>query len=419
MNILIGTYEIAGWVSQYKEGFEKLGHNVTTAITEKNPFYQDHDYDIYLHSYINQYKFTKKLNRNQYFLRTIRKIQNKTVDLLYKNHKIKSIVNASYEKYIFNLIDQHDVIIKIWRPFLLDAIENEYIRKSKKKFIQLFVGSDIRYINTFKQEFDVSQWKFPQEFSSSIDECLELIRPAEKFADIIYSVPDQAGLQLKPYYHLQVPVSDNGIKFCNYNRKAPKVLHAPSFPYKKGTDIIEKTLSRLKEEGIEFDFISVRNMPHKQLLELLTDADVLVDEIVGHGPGALSFEAMFSGCAVATRYLSTSPECFRPPVWPIDAGTIYKQLKELLTNQLLRKKLIEEGIAYARKNNTAENVVKNMLDDLSGKRAFDYYPGFLRNNYHPVDEHEISSLNEWTNHVQNTEWYNLYIKKGDREALSF
>ncbi len=128
---------------------------------------------------------------------------------------------------------------------------------------------------------------------------------------------------------------------------------------------------------------------------------------------------MFSGCAVATRYLSTSPECFRPPVWPIDADTIYNQLKDLLTNQLLRNKLIEDGIKYARNNNTAENVVRNMLDDLSSNRTFDYYPGFLRNKYHPVDELEIRSINEYTNNVENTEWYNLYIKKGNREGLLF
>lgn len=406
MRILIGTHEIAGWVQQYKKGFEALGHTVTTAIFSKSDFF-NYQYDHYLDEYYFKGRITKQIERNQYVQRLIRKIKNSKAD-------------STYRKFIHRLIDDHDLIIIFWAPFLSDFTEYEYIRSKNKQLVCLFVGSDARYFKAFEQQYNVSKWTFPKEWvNAGLNFRLQFIRNAEKFSDQIYSVPDQAGLQLKAYNHLQVPIDLNGVQFRNNKRKIPKVLHAPSIPFKKGTDIIEATLGRLKEEGILFEFISLRNTPHQEVLKLLTDVDIVVDEIVFHGPGALSFEAMFSGCAVATRCLPDSPSSFKPPVWPIDADNIYEQLKELLTNESLRNRLIEEGRSYVTQHNTAEIVAKGILDDLEHSRKPDYQPDFLRYSYNPVSEDEVPLINHWTNYVKGCNWYSLTIKPGTRKGLIF
>ncbi|MBK8774890.1 MAG: glycosyltransferase family 1 protein, partial [Chitinophagaceae bacterium] len=188
----------------------------------------------------------------------------------------------------------------------------------------------------------------------------------------------------------------------------------------KGTDIIEATLEKLSKEGIEFEFISVRNMPNKELLKLLSQADILIDEIVFNGPGALSFEGMLSGCAVATRYIEDSPEVFRPPVWNINAGNIYYKLKKLLTDRDLRIRVAEEGREIgAVANNDVYYIVKGMLADLEFSRPYDYIPAFLRENYQPCSKTEIELINHWTDVVKDCAWYKKNVKTGIRAELIF
>jgi hypothetical protein len=406
MKVLIGTYEIAGWIQHYKNGFEKNGHTVTTAVSQKNPFYHC-EYTYILNELFFNNADKQKLYSNQMIQRAIRKIKNKWI-------------NYKYERFIKDLIDQHDVLFLLWHPFFTNSKELAYARIKNKKIVSIFVGSDVRYFKAFKQEFNVCNWVFPTSWDHDDPSYhLQLIRNAEKYSDLIYSVPDQAGLQLKPYRHLQVPIDTQKFIFRIPENKIPKVVHAPSVPFKKGTDIIESILNRLKQEGIAFELITVRDMPNYELLQLLTEADVLVDEIVYNGPGALSFEGMLTGCAVATRYIESSPSVFRPPVWSINADNIYEKLKRLLSDAPLRKQLAEDGRAYALANNTAEHVVSGILRDLESPRQPNYYPTFLREQFQPSTSSELQTINEWTKFVNDCDWYQQTVPSGERAGLIF
>ena len=407
MKILIGTHEIAGWIQSYKTGFELNGHQVTTAVFEQAGFY-NYQYDYNLNEYYHKGRHKKAgIKSHHYLERVKRKIKNRNAD-------------SNYRKFITRLIDEHDIIVVMWSSFRLNYFEYQYIREKKKKFVCLFVGSDARYFRAFKNEFDVSQWSFNNTMLHNNPAYhLKLIRNAEKYADIIYSVPDQAGLQLRPYHHLQVPVLNSNIIFQNNKRDIPVVVHAPSIPYKKGTDIIENTLQQLKEEGVQFEFVSLRNMANKELMNVLNKADILIDEIVYHGPGALSFEAMLSGCAVATRCMLNSPVSFMPPVWHIDAYNIHDRLRHLFTDKNLRNKLIEDGREYAMQHNTAEIVTKGILADLDAQKKYDYYPTYLRQQFKPDNNSEKECINQWTGFVKECDWYKSYISPGEREGLLF
>jgi hypothetical protein len=95
---------------------------------------------------------------------------------------------------------------------------------------------------------------------------------------------------------------------------------------------------------------------------------------VFHGPGVLGCEAMASGCAVATRFLESSAEDFRPPVWNIDADTIKPKLRQLFADADLRQRLITDGRAYIETHNDSVLVVRNMIENLSYPQPPDYTP---------------------------------------------
>jgi len=406
MNVLIGSAEIAGWMQHFKSGFEALGHKVETAIFHKHPLY-DYTYNYILDELFFRKLDKRELKKQQILQRLIKKIYNIR---LY----------SEYRRFIFNLIDRHDLLLMFWHPFLNQSFELKYAKARNKKIISVFVGTDARYFRAFQQQYDVSQWQFPDGWSHNDPNFhLSLIRNAEKYSDIVYSVPDQAGLQLKPYYHIHVPVATSSIKCKVPKNTIPKVIHAPSIPYKKGTDIIEATLQQLKDEGLQFDFVSLRDMQNSEVLNHLYDADVVVDEIVYHGPGSLSFEAMLSGCAVATRYLQDSPACFQPPVCNINTENIYFKLRELLSDKQLIGDMAIKGREYAMKKNAPEVIISDMLRNLKEARTPDYYPRFLRYNYLPSSSIEADVINKWTSYVMECEWYKEHIKAGDRAGLKF
>ncbi len=368
LKILIGTENIAGWMSLYKMGFEKLGHEVKTAVFSKNKFYE-HDYDYDLFDLYLQKLNGKSIKRYKLLSRIIRKVNN-------------YLIKVKYRIFVKRIINDADLLIYMWGCFHPDMSDLMYAKSKNKKVIALFVGSEVRYWPAFEKEFDVTEWDFsPFLNNETIENKIKYIRMCEKFADYIYSVPDQAGLQCRPYFHIQVPVSPVETVLQSKKNNVLKVIHAPSQPIKKGTDIIEKTLNRLKDEGLEFDFISTREMSHLDLLGMLSEADILVDEIVLHGPGGLSFEAMMRGCAVATRFYKGSHGSFNPPVLNIDAKNIYDQLKFLILNDEFRIKLAQDGREYALKNNTPIKIVSDIIRNIDSPEEPHYYPNFFKNHY--------------------------------------
>ncbi len=355
MKIFIGTLEICGWMSLYAKELKKAGHDVTTFTYSKNKFFEDKSYDYVFSDY--QLSIGSNIS-----------ILNRIVAKF--NLIFKSVFLYFFKRKVAR---NSDLIIYIWNSLENSNSDIRYFKKRGKKLVFIFVGSDVRHFNTFKRDFDVSHWDFPESWSKiGPEKYLQYIRNAESFGDLIYSLPDQAGLQTKSYYHVHIPIETDEIKFTNNKRSIPKVLHLPSDPWKKGTDIIERVIYELRSEGLQFEFISGRDMSNKETLKLLQDTDILVDEIVYHGPGVLSFEAMASGCAVATRYLEDSPECFRPPIININASNIKEKLRELFSNYDLQQDLIIKGRSYVEQNNRASLVVNRIIDNLNNRKEFDY-----------------------------------------------
>src|SRR5438552_7623283 len=82
--VLVGTVEIAGMLPDFADGFRQLGHQVTTAIGTRHPFYEHFKYDVDLHSDVFHRTTAQWLNRPARATRILR------------------------------LISQHDLFVFIW-----------------------------------------------------------------------------------------------------------------------------------------------------------------------------------------------------------------------------------------------------------------------------------------------------------------
>lgn len=370
MRIFIGTEEIASLLTNLSTAFKELGHTVTTYVTAENRFYGKNKYDIVRGKLLNdliRYSDNKRLSKNS---------------KRYLN-KIDEIISLQYLKLRNQkLIDEHDVFVFFWAPWVPESYLFPILKKKNKKIVCLHVGTDVRHISAFEQQYkiDTSGW---EEFFQLdlLEPKIQKIRYQELYADMIYSVPDQAGLYLRSYNHMRVPMpKNNNIVFSIPARRVPLIIHAPSRSGIKGTDIINNTLAQLKTEGYEFDYKLIQNMPNEALLKLLTEADILCDELFLHGPGVLSAEAMAAGCAVATRCLNIAP--FQPPVCSITPENLFNKLKLLITDIDYRVSLAKAGKTFVEEFNDPQNFAKKIIEDINTENVKpDYEPEFFIKEY--------------------------------------
>lgn len=409
LKIVISGHEICGLIHDLAEELRGRGHNVTTVAMPHRFFPYAYDYD--------QYDLTVSVLGKRYGATSVWRTAFKG---LWE-------VNSAWHKWIetklrLSLLRNTDLYIRVWGYIPFDREVLAALEKRGTRVATLLMGSDVRDYQVFAQQYSVRPMKSPPDYESrSLAQKLDVVRTHERYAHAIFSVPDQMGLALRPYHHLQVPMKLSEFRFNVPAREVPKIVHAPSAPEVKGTDKIEAALSRLREIGCEFEFVSLRDCTHSKVLDALSDADLLVDELVTHGPGWVSFEAMASGCAVATRRLRNSPASFRPPVIAIDENNIVDELRALVTDRELRVRLAKDGRRYVEENNTIDYVVTTLLDKVARGRAgpADYTPTFLRDEYVPKNEEEARTINKANALVSQEAWYFSHIAGHAHNGLVF
>jgi glycosyltransferase involved in cell wall biosynthesis len=102
-------------------------------------------------------------------------------------------------------------------------------------------------------------------------------------------LPYALNINLYPY---APPINDNRIR----------IVHAPTNREAKGTDLILKSLNRLKEKYPNtIEIILVENMEHSKALEVFKTADIVIDQILIGWYGTISAEVMMLGKVVVAR----------------------------------------------------------------------------------------------------------------------
>lgn len=358
LRVLVGTIEIAGMLPDFADGFRQLGHQVTSAIGTKHPFYPHFKYDVDLQSDVFPGPGSTWLNRPARAAR------------------------------ILKLIFSHDLFVFIWAGSSLRwGTELPLLRALGKRIVWIPCGDDVRHSSAHQKEFSAIALSADHEERLENDPLtrpLEQLRLIEMYSDQIFSVPNQSSLALRPYQHLFVPVNLSRYRGHVSGREVPIVVHAPSVKSVKGTELILPVLDRLKSESVLFELRLLEGMSNLDVLDALAEADVVIDQL--HTPlhGKLGVEAMASGCALACG----NREDYEPvprdrPIWNIDTVNLYDQLKRLLTDRELRIRLALEGRAYVERHHDHQKVAQRIIEKLNGDKTqeYDHYPRFFAESF--------------------------------------
>ena len=200
--IFLGTTDICGQLSDFSKDYELLGHKTFTYV------YSDLD------NYNKRYDFVLS-----------------QIYPSFLNHAYLVLLRKAYSLLVAIPIDY---MLLIWAAFYFDVFHFMwfkhrnmklylmFLRLLKRKVIVSFVGSDVRWSPSWVQELDFRNlshtsikelMKNGDKSKINLNKQLHYIRVFERYSSIILSVPEQAQLQLKPYYNFYLPVDLKSIVF--------------------------------------------------------------------------------------------------------------------------------------------------------------------------------------------------------------
>ncbi len=410
MRIFIGLSDTASQASDLKKGFSALGIESYSAILEAINVTANEVDEI-----ISRENFLTRLPLRPYSLKNFLRYGMRRRQLLREMAKTC------------------DVFIFVWESFLADSSDLEYLKKLGKKIVVFFMGSEQRWKTAYEQEmtlYGISSYysRFPPfryEFSiKALKEKLRYLRNVEKYADVIYSLPNQSQLSLRPYYHFYIPVNTRIITEKTQQREIPLIVHAPTKRSVKGTDIVLETFERLRKEGLKFEVRLIENTPYLEALKIYPEADIVIGELFIPSGGKLDREALAAGNVVLSSvrrdYIDAlPPDC---PVIDVNPANLYDELKKIIPDQLRRVELAKKGRAFVEKYHDIDVVCRDVLDKLenaAGAEDFDFFPTFFREKFLPESREHAKIYNQWTQFVSDTGWYKKYVPAGKRDRLIF
>lgn len=143
----------------------------------------------------------------------------------------------------------------------------------------------------------------------------------------------------------------------------PIILHIPTEPKVKGTDLIIKACDQLKKEGYQFEFRLKRQLTQQELYKEITNCDIYVDELRCGSHGVTAVEAMCAGKPTITYIrqdlLSKYPSDM--PLINANPDTIYDVLKDLILSGEKRNKIGYLSRQYVEKYHDTKVVVDDLM----------------------------------------------------------
>lgn len=376
MKIFLAGYNTAHLLTSISAGLRELGYDFATCSYSKNHVFYGND------------KFDYDFSPNEF-------VKNVYVD------KNGAPVCEPVDDF-FRFVEQFDTFIFISTKSLLPGLQDlPLLKKMGKKIIVKQTGSDARFVYPgslmwnygdvpfIMQRMDALGISVPNPLFNNPLQYLENIVYAPYFGAKLYNTcmvgnyanavvtsPLHSSLYVSPFFAGINSFYPEGIRPRIPGRQKPIIVLAPSRTSYKGTPDIEKALDELKDEGLSFELVYVRNMPNAKLKQLLSYADIVIDELSCGGHGTLANESMASGCAVlSSNQPSMQPLPCNRPVIPINRKNLRRQIRRTVLDIPFRIKIAEAGIVYANRFHTPISTTRYLMNclDRSEKQDYDYY----------------------------------------------
>ncbi|SNR85361.1 Glycosyltransferase involved in cell wall bisynthesis [Anaerovirgula multivorans] len=246
------------------------------------------------------------------------------------------------------------------------------IKKAGKKMIMHHRGNDVRfetlarkgknyinpYVNTANYLSDEVISRNLKFFAETMDAAI--VQDYELYQYVIDYYQERG----KPVYVLPRLINNKIIQpfYPKTDAKSPIIVHAPTHRGFKGSDIIEATINRLKQEK-SLVYINIEGKSHKEALKCYQQADIVIDQILCGAYGNVSVEAMALGkaviCYIRPDLMKMYPDDL--PIVSANPDNLYDQLKKLVEDSEKRHEIGKEGRRYVEKYHEGSKVIKQLI----------------------------------------------------------
>ena len=339
---VIGFSEIAGTLSSYSETFK----NSLSVCIHHNSYYNN-AYDI-------QFSKNKILNQLQ-----------------------RIFVSPFLFLY---LVEISDNFIYVWHQGVLVSdidsrkFEFKYLKKQNKRIICYFLGDDIRsdlLLYQLGEDLGLDTISHYRRYTNPAIFNSEIIKKnraeiVDFYADIVFNkdADQKSYLKCKTYFPRFVI---NESLFTLYNEKfnnldVIRIVHAPSSPFIKGTQVIRSVVNSLKEEGYDIEYIELFEQKNYRVLDILKTAHISINQLYAFIPSIFGLESMARNCALFTSGDETIekdlPEESKHAWVHIKYFNLYSNLKSYLDNPYKLKSIANNGYNYVKKYHSRTSVQK-------------------------------------------------------------
>lgn len=272
--VFIGLIETAGVAAGLAEGFAELGWRPSVVLTHEHPF-----------------AYSQPHERHRWLTSVIRWLCTALPGPLGRLGRVASVPLRIVLLVI--AVCRNDVFVFLSRTRFVSYRELRLLRLLGKRVVHIFLGSDIRppYMdgNLMRPSWHVS----PEQGRALLADTRAAVAEIEKHSEVLISMPLYAQLLTRPNVHCQViglPLRElpgERAEVRPPDRPAPVVMHSPSSPEVKGTELVRAAVAELRARGLDFEYRELSGVPNEQVLAALRDCDLVVDQCYSDTPLAM------------------------------------------------------------------------------------------------------------------------------------
>lgn len=372
--VLIGLSETAGYNSNLKKGFQKLGIDCAFINLSYHIFQYGGDDEPNI--FVKMYKFVYQQKIKQHHM--IFKISFFIIlELLKIPIFIWAVIN--YDVFIF-------IGGSSFFRYFSYYLDLPLLKLLNKKVIALFVGSDERppYINWGTTRINNDVTNKMKLYKKKTNKIKKRIVTIDKYANYVVTHPGYAHFHQKNFIKLLAV----GIPFSAPNQnntigakstKSIRILHSPSDPVGKGSAHIRKAIATLKQKGYSINFIEITGKPHNEVIKELQKCDFIIDQVYSDTPMAVfaTEAAWFGKPAIVGGYYAGyihndySQEQIPPSIY-CHPNEIAPAIERLIVDEEFRLDLGRKAQDFVRTKWTTEQVAKRYIQIIEGTIPEEY-----------------------------------------------
>lgn len=286
--IAFGPGEVAGYFSRLSCGFDELLVTNTHYLLSPDHFsYSTKAYPgqkLYKKALIFRGKHSKVLRSLGFCLEVLARFQAFTHAVLTKDTFIffgMSTFWGFHELSLLKLLKKKIVFIYLGSDARPPYLSGRYLDDESKSIQMISLAKEAQRM---KKRISLVE-KHASYVINHTATSQFFTKPCIRLSDIGLPVPEGLGLK-----------NNSSIRNPRSSDQAIRILHAPTRPQAKGTPLVNELINKLKNSGLDVEYIELMGKPNHEVLLHLANCDFVIDELYSDVPLAtLAAEAACFG----------------------------------------------------------------------------------------------------------------------------